>query len=324
MKQHRLNLRAALVLATPAVLFGGAILTGCGGLSSGGNGLPTPTPGPTPTPVPSVPVIAFASNQSSNTDIYLTNPGGTPRRLTSDSGDDVQPDVSKDSKVLLFASNRSGNFEIYSRNVADSLPRALTSDTGAAKPIDDSPVWSFDGSKIAWRSTRGGKSNIWTMGFTGANQVQLTNETVGASDPAWSPDGTRLAYIAIRGGTSKIEIRTISGGAEQVFDGGSANAKSHPRFSPDGTRLVYSQSSGVGVPVSQLRFLTVAGGAVTSGPNAGSSNFDPNWSPDGTRIIWAASGGTTATPQIFTAKTDGTDQQQITTDGSNSGPSWGG
>ena len=319
MKHQRMTLNFALALTVPAVLFGGSILGGCGGASSGGTGIPTPTP------VPPQPTIAFASVQSGPSDIFLTKPaGGAPQRLTTDAAQDKDPDIRRDAQSVVYASDKSGNFEIYTQNLVDltQAPLQLTQDRNATKPVDDSPVWSFDGTKIAWRSTRGGKSNIWTMNFTGANQNQLTTETVSAKDPAWSPDGTRIAYIASRGGVDTLVIRTISGG-EQVLSGGSA-IKSHPRFSPDGTRLVFSQGALPGNPGAQLALIDVTGANLVAGPSAGTSNFDPNWSPDGTRIIWVASGGATATAQIFSAKLDGTDQKQITTTSSNSSPSWAG
>ncbi len=315
MKHQYMTLNVALVLAAPAVLFGGSLLGGCGGASSGGVGIPTPTP---------VPAIAFASIQSGNTDIFLTKPaGGAPQRLTTDAAQDKDPDIRRDAQSLVYASDKSGNFEIYTQNLADltQAPQQLTQDRGATKPVDELPVWSFDGRKIAWRSSRGGGDGIWTMDFTGANQRQVASETTFAAEPAWSPDGTRIAYVTLRNFKHRIVIRTLSSGAEQVLDGGTDNFKSHPRFSPDGTRLVYSE---ILVGLSQLRFINLASGAVTNGPSAGALNGDPNWSPDGTRLIWSASGGATPTAQIFSAKLDGTDQKQITTVGSNSSPSWAG
>lgn len=61
---------------------------------------------------------------------------------------------------------------------------------------DYQPVWSPDGKKIAFVSSREvakGMSNIWVVNADGSNLRQLTFQ--GKNDyPTWSPDGKRLAF----------------------------------------------------------------------------------------------------------------------------------
>lgn len=325
--QRKEFFQIGLTLTVPLALTIGAALTGCGGGSSGvvnPNPTPTATPGPTPTPAPPPANLVFVSNAGFNVDLYFLAPGGAaPIRLTSDSANDVQPSLSPDRRLVAYSSTFNGNPEIYVINVATRVEDRLTEDTGATPPVDDSPVFSQAGDRIAWRSTRGGLSNIWVMQVTGATQARLSNEPAGAFDPFWHPDGTRVGYVTTRNGAPRIVIKNVVGGAEQVLDVGPGPI-SHPRFNRTGERIVFSRG-GSTAATSQLFIVNTSGGAPTPGPTAGTRNFDPNWSNDGTRIIWAANGGVSATPQIFSANPDGTDVQRLTNNSdSNTYPSAGG
>ncbi|MGZ5434554.1 MAG: TolB family protein [Pyrinomonadaceae bacterium] len=55
---------------------------------------------------------------------------------------------------------------------------------------DDSPTWSFDGTRIIFRSDRDRDCcdptpQIWVMNADGSNQVNLSNNAFGDYRPAW-------------------------------------------------------------------------------------------------------------------------------------------
>lgn len=72
---------------------------------------------------------------------------------------------------------------------------------------DRSPVWSPDGSRIAFLREREGKSQIWILPVTGGEAYPLTSLEHGASEPRWSPDGRRLLF------QSRIPLHSIEGTA---------------------------------------------------------------------------------------------------------------
>jgi len=56
-----------------------------------------------------------------------------------------------------------------------------------------SPVFSPDGSKIAYVSERDQRRNIYVIDTLGENKIQLTDVAC-AVDPSWSPDGSKIVF----------------------------------------------------------------------------------------------------------------------------------
>lgn len=61
---------------------------------------------------------------------------------------------------------------------------------------DTSPVWSPDGSQLAFLRAKDGPAQIWLLPAAGGEPEQLTTLAMGAGTPQWSPDGTRIAFSA--------------------------------------------------------------------------------------------------------------------------------
>ncbi|MEH6939934.1 S9 family peptidase [Bacillus sp. JJ664] len=58
---------------------------------------------------------------------------------------------------------------------------------------DVAPKWSPDGTKLAFRSNRTGKNQVWLLHIDGGEAIQLTDVKQGIGDFTWSPDGNQLA-----------------------------------------------------------------------------------------------------------------------------------
>ncbi|MBN1827534.1 MAG: ankyrin repeat domain-containing protein, partial [Deltaproteobacteria bacterium] len=103
---------------------------------------------------------------------------------------------------------------------------------------DHHPVWSPDGSKIAFASDRSGNYDIWIVSAAGGEPTQLTFHESDENQPCWSPDGSRIAFMSKRSGTQDIWIAPLSGGEAMRFTGESES--SWPSWSPDGTKIAFS------------------------------------------------------------------------------------
>jgi TolB protein len=141
-----------------------------------------------------------------DSDIFVANVddlveyGTPPRNLTnSPEAIDDDADWSPDGDSIVHTShsvtdnnNNSVTAEIYVRRAdGTGTPTRLTSNTEEER----APVWSNDGSRIAYMCRTGGpRFEICVMDANGDNPTRLTVNDVADLTPAWSPDDQRIFF----------------------------------------------------------------------------------------------------------------------------------
>ncbi|NBQ44130.1 MAG: hypothetical protein EBU23_17115, partial [Mycobacteriaceae bacterium] len=100
----------------------------------------------------------------------------------------VRPFPSGLSGTLVFHSdlrgpgNPEGRSRIYSLDLAKGVVAALTN---GSQWRDENPRWSADGTRIAFKSTRGnGAYDIYVMNADGSNVTRVTDHAANDHDPA--------------------------------------------------------------------------------------------------------------------------------------------
>jgi Tol biopolymer transport system component len=108
--------------------------------------------------------------------------------------------------------------------------------------FDLDPIWSPDGLKIAFTTTRNSNAEIYVMNADGSVPTPLTFNIDFDLEPSWSPTGTRIAFTTNRGGNFEIYVMNATGGAQ-------TNLSNHPRWrtSQPGHRMERGSSS---VPIA--------------------------------------------------------------------------
>jgi hypothetical protein len=139
---------------------------------------------------------------------------------------------------FVFVSERTGNLDIWLLD-EEGRETQLTQHPAA----DQAPVWSPDGTRIAFETVRDGNSEIYVMDADGSNQVNLTRNSADDQAPAWSADGTLIAFESLRDGAKDLYMMRADG-TEQVrltFGPGLSFA---PHWDIGGSEIVFSRIEG--------------------------------------------------------------------------------
>jgi Tol biopolymer transport system component len=228
-----------------------------------------------------------AINTKTNFEIYqMRADGRNQTRLFSDpSALYAQPSYSPDGKKIAYSYNpKPGDSkswsDIYVANVDGANPVRLTN-TGT-KGDNWYPVWSPDGSRIAFNSMRDGNTELYVMNADGSNQIRLTNNRGWDGVPSWSPDGTKIAFQAERDGKYNIYSISSTGGNEtRLTTGDSDNFR--PSWSPDGKKIAFnSRRDGY----TAIYLMNPDGSNPTRLNTGGEATWYPKWSPDGKQLLF--------------------------------------
>jgi Tol biopolymer transport system component len=153
--------------------------------------------------------------------------------------------------------------------------------------IDEKPIWSPDGKKVAFISNfgvGGSTKNLFVMepealeqGFNLAVEVTHFTSGVPIEEPVWSPDGTRLAFVyGTQEENDKVEVANSNGTTATPLV--IAEHGVHPTWAPESGKIAYSYEGHV--------YIEEAGGAGFPPPLVGAAGNEPVWSPDGSRIAF--------------------------------------
>ena len=252
------------------------------------------------------------------TGIWLVDAAGSRLEMLVDANPSRQSqyghhaDISPDGTQLVYASceypylgRGNFNFEVAIIGIDGTGQRRLTKNLY----LNQYPVWSPDGSRVAFLSTKQDYEApegmaLYTMAADGSDVQRVAppgKHGLTLAPPEWSPDGERIAFqvntdyfygflrdlYAVRADGSEMTLLT-----EEVV--------SAPAWSPDGQRLAVAKIAGDHVELftlaadgsdPQLIAIILSRELLRWEPSFGGTIHTVSWSPDGSRLLFSCENG---------------------------------
>ena len=135
--------------------------------------------------------------------------------------------------------------DIWVRELRRGVATRLTFD----EAVDFSPVWSPDGTRIAFFSARDGTPTIYQKPANGAGEAEPLFEATGRFWPShWSRDGRYLVYTEI-GTQVKLFALPLQGDRKPIAVAPSEFREAEGTLSPDGAWIAYQSNESGGFEI---------------------------------------------------------------------------
>ena len=262
--------------------------------------------------------ILFNAGGTGGRDLYLldlTNLNAT--RIVETPDYETAPRFSPDGQRIVYAAGIRGDRADHIFTIGrDGRSKTQLTDIDAN---DTSPQFSPDGKMIVFARDKtynwGGLAANWepgggicVIGADGTGERQLTSDEVFAFAPAFSQDGKSVIYFTVDGCFSLA----LDGSETQKQIGPLA---SYANLSPDGNQFVYA--NGKYSPDYELFIANLDGTGKSQITASDHGCFHPVFANSGDRIYflmkqWPQGPSGEPKSSIWTVKSDGTQQHQIT------------
>jgi Tol biopolymer transport system component len=191
------------------------------------------------------------------------------------------PALSPQGKRLVFTryfqDSNIWRIDVSSRGGQAGPPRQIVSSTRE----DRYPVFSPDGGRIAFESSRSGAYGIWLANADGSNpQPLIADPGYWSGHPAWSPDGHTIAFETTKDKQAELYLINPEGGAPRRLTNHPSDDVA-PSWSRDG-RWIYFSSNRTG-RFEVWRVSAAGGEAVQLTRNGG---YAARESPDGRTLFF--------------------------------------
>ena len=222
-------------------------------------------------------------------------------------------------KIAFSTRTETGEARISTVNPDGSGLTDLT-DLAGSRAFASGPVWSPDGTRLAFWSLRDENVDIFVMHADGSGLRRLTTDQAADVDPSWSPDGTKIAFVSARPGNAEIYTMNADGSGVRRLTNNPARDAS-PDWSPDGARIAFDTERDGN---SEIYVVAPNGTGLTNLTNYPEDDIYPSWSPDGTRIAFSGFESGNAFAGIYTMNANGSEQIRLTNPatGSDYRPAW--
>jgi TolB protein len=245
-------------------------------------------------------------------EIYIADyDGANSRRVTTSRQLNINPSWSPDARAVAYTSYVPVP-DIFISHLYRGVRENPTKRVGS----NFLPMFSPDGTRMAFMSNRDGNPEIYVMNVDGSAVRRITNHPAGDSSPTWSPTGTQIAFTSDRSGTPQIYIVGADGlNLRRLTNESYAD---RPTWSPAPfNEIAFAARTGPGYDIKIYDLATGMTRQITFGEG---TNESPAYAPNGRHLAFASTRA--GRWQVFTIGRDGRGVKQITRDGNNTTPAW--
>ncbi len=226
-------------------------------------------------------VLAYRGNIPLNGQLTWYDQSGKQLEKVGTVGDFLGFSLSPDQKRVVVSrlDPETGSYDLWMIELGRGTSSRFTFD----QTNETFPVWSPDGSRIAFGSNKFGPTDLFQKSSNGAGSDELLFKSTNLKAPNdWSPDGRTILYNEFDPKTnSDLWVLPLGGDPKPSPVMQTPFGETNGRFSPDGKWIAYeSNESGPG----QIYVQGFPTGGKTQVSTLG--GFQPRWRGDGKELFY--------------------------------------
>ncbi len=244
--------------------------------------------------------------------------GANQKPITQYRSTSITPAVSPDGARVAFTTFQTGNpaIFIFSLETGRRLPFY-----SPVSSLVATPEFTPDGQRLIFSSSVGGWAQIFSASVDGSGLRRISHSSSIDIEPKVNPrTGAEMVFVSGRSGTPQVYRMNMEGADVQRLSSGEGDAV-NPAWHPDGQHIAFAWTRGFAPGNYNLFVMDVATRQYNQLTHGAGRNENPSWAPDGRHLVFSSN--RSGTTQIWTMLADGTQLQQLTTQGQNSMPVWG-
>ena len=265
--------------------------------------------------------IYFVSSRTGKKEIWVMDPDGkNQRQITHFNSTTIQPTVSPDGSKIAFTSYARGTPGIFIFSV-DPIRDLRYYNQNAS--VNETPAFTPDGKQIVYASSASGRCcRIYIAGLDGKGLRPISNSTAIDVEPKINPKtGSEIVFVSGRSGPQQIYRMNMDGADVERLTPGNGEA-SNPCWHPSGQQMAFAWTQGYATGNFNIFVMTdLVSHQYVQLTHGEGRNENPSWAPDGVHLVFMST--RSGSKQIWSMLADGSQPQQLTTQGVNESPSWG-
>jgi TolB protein len=263
--------------------------------------------------------IFFVSDRTGNKEIWsMDYDGSNQKQLTNYKSISSYLGVSPNGKLYAFTTYARGNPQIMIHSAETG--KRLTF-LNPVSPVVTTPEFSPDGKKLYFAASIDGWTQLCVADVDGGNMERLSHVRAIEVSPKINPKTARdMLFISGRsGGPGQLYHMNLDGSELERLTPGTGEV-GNPAWQKDGRFIAFAWTAGYEIGAFNIFIMDIGTKTPIQLTHGNGVNENPWWAPDGLHIVFSIKKGRST--QLYSMLADGTNVQQLTTQGNNLQPVW--